>query len=166
MYEIELLKEVISGNPYAIVKSGSFAGSIIMQTIEVDEEGCLWCWLQEDEEDEDKDSFEKLCRMEHLPVCLKYANKSTGQYLVAYGNADFVNFFPATMAHLCQQTQSGYLWKVSVKEFEYFEKKRLSETVNILKSVKQYSLALVEKLNNEVNVKGKHLLSVTKGIFW
>lgn len=132
-----LMRTMIAKNAFAIMQSPAMSGKLMVETLEADEEGTLWCWADEEDMTDHLQSTE---------VAMKFADKKSGQYMVVKGLATTANFFPQNMAHLCRKAKSGYLLKVEVREVETFQKRQLHRSINIMDSVRKYSTAILQNM--------------------
>ncbi|MBC7904553.1 MAG: hypothetical protein H7Y27_14100 [Gemmatimonadaceae bacterium] len=138
---LQMMKEMISTNPFAIVQSVELNKKLMIESVEADEECNLWCWADEDE-------MEGSNMAGMTNVCLKFADKTSGQFMLVKGQASIANFFSQNMAHLCRKNKSGYLIKIAVTEIETFQKRNIYRNINILDSVKRYSAAIIHRLSD------------------
>lgn len=148
---ITLTRAMMAANPYAIVKSAKPGIRLVVETVDVDDENSLWCWI----DDEYATDVEQL---NDKRVCLKYADKPGGRFMIVQGTMTTIDFLPPAISHYFRKNTSGYLCKVCVHEFEYFEKKQVSAHINVLDSIKKYSLGLVERITNNTLLRKKELL--------
>lgn len=148
---ITLTRSMMAANPFAIVKSAKPGIRLIAETVEVDDENNLWCWIDDEYET-------MLDQLNDKRVCLKYADKQSGRFMIVQGTMTTTNFLPPSVSHYYQKNTSGYLCKVCVHEFEYFEKKRINAHTNVLDSIRKYSLGLVERIAGNTLLRKKELL--------
>jgi hypothetical protein len=135
-------RKMIANNPYAIVKAATTYKRLMVETLEVDEDGDIWCWIDEDGQEN------QLSKFNDASVCLKYTDKRRGRFMTASGTFITTNFIPPHVAGCFSKNNSGYLCKVDVQEYEYFEKKKITAHTNILDSIKKYSLSIVQRLQS------------------
>jgi hypothetical protein len=145
-----LARNMISANRHAVIKSSQLNQRLMIETLEADDEGNIWCWVDEDE-------VQALHKFNNVNVSLKYADKVNGRFMIANGVISIMNFISPSVAGCFRKTTGGYLCKVDVLDYEYFEKRQIAPHTNMLDSIRKYSLELAQSINH-VTVRTKNLI--------
>lgn len=139
-----LARNMITANCHAMIKSPLAGHRLTLETLEADEEGNLWCWA-------DESSIKELNRLDNAAISLKYADKENGRFMVASGTLSIMNYLSPSLAPCFCKEHSGYLCKVYVQLYEYFEKKKVAPYPNLIDSIRKYSTRLAQNISTVKN---------------